>query len=209
MRRCPLMEKREPVVDVPKIGLLVSLAGVPGPDGLPGSALSLAPPIFPVQNRRGAKDMGRQDFLADEPWDQQHGPERIRTRVFHRSPGASLGGSLHELMPGSPGFRLHMHYGCEELFFVLSGRPVLRTGSGEEQLEPGAVVHCPEGVAGLHTFTNPTNEPVRILAVSAGRYPDVVAYPEHGIAWVATRDPDRDPDSDDRGIIARFDLPRT
>ncbi len=41
--------------------------------------------------------------------------------------------------------------------------------------------HCPEGRAGLHTFTNPTQEPARILAVSAGRYPDGVAYPEQGL----------------------------
>ena len=66
----------------------------------------------------------------------------------------------------------------------------------------------PEGLDGLHTFTNPTDEPVRILAVSTGRFPDVVAYPEHGIVWVATRDPDFPaPEGGDKGIIARFELP--
>lgn len=94
------------------------------------------------------------------------------------------------------------------MFFVVSGRPILRNGQTEEQLAPGDVVHCPEGHAGLHTFTNPTSQPARILAVSAGRFPDVVAYPEQGIAWVATRNPDFPrPEYGDQGIIARFDLP--
>jgi hypothetical protein len=32
-----------------------------------------------------------------------------------------LGASLIELLPGAPGGPLHMHYGVEEMFFVLSG----------------------------------------------------------------------------------------
>jgi hypothetical protein len=87
---------------------------------------------------------------------------------------------------------MHMHYGAEEMFFVLSGRPLFRNQHGEEALAPGDFVFCPEGRAGLHTFSNPTDEPVGILAISAGSFPDVVAYPEHGYPWVATRDPDPD-----------------
>jgi uncharacterized cupin superfamily protein len=152
--------------------------------------------------------VSRQNFLSDEHWDEIHEDAQIRTRIFDRSPGGRFGASLHEHLPGSPGFRLHMHYGAEEMFFVVSGTPTLRTGQTEEQLSPGDVVHCPEGIDGLHTFTNPTSEPARILAVSAGRLPDVVAYPEQGIAWVATRDPDFPaPETGDKGIIARFELP--
>ena len=152
--------------------------------------------------------MVRQSFLDDEPWDEMHEELALRTRAFARTPDQLLTGSLHELAPGSPGFRLHMHYGGEEMFFVLSGTPTLRTGTAEERLEPGAVVHCPEGRDGLHTFTNPTDQPVRLLAVSAGRFPDVVAYPEQGVAWVATRNPDFPaPTGGDAGIIARFELP--
>jgi mannose-6-phosphate isomerase-like protein (cupin superfamily) len=150
----------------------------------------------------------RQSFLNDEPWDETREALAIRTRVFERTPDQLLSASLHELAPGSPGFHLHMHYGAEEMFFVLSGTPTLRTGTAEEQLAPGDVVHCPDGRDGLHTFTNPTEQPVRLLAVSAGRFPDVVAYPEQGIAWVATRNPDfAAPPQGDPGIVARFELP--
>jgi uncharacterized cupin superfamily protein len=101
-----------------------------------------------------------------------------------------------------------MHYGAEEMFFVLSGRVLFRTQDGEEELGAGDYVSCPEGRAGLHGYSNPYDEPARILGISAGGFPDVVAYPEHGYAWVATRDPDPDlpPDPSDPGIIQRFDF---
>src|SRR5881409_1724246 len=50
--------------------------------------------------------------------------------------------------------------------------------------------------------------PARLLAISTKRFPDVVAYPERGVAWVATRHPERPvDDSADKGVIARFELP--
>ena len=66
---------------------------------------------------------------------------------------------------------------------------------------------CPDGRRGVHTFENHTDQPARILAISAGGFPDVVAYPEDGYAWVATRDPELDADDLDPGIIVRFELP--
>src|SRR5258708_38679430 len=105
------------------------------------------------------------NVYADEPWDRSAETMRIRTRFFGLPLGAKeLGASLHELLPGSTGFHLHAHYGMEELFFVLSGTPALRTGDGEEELAPGDVVFCPRGLAGLHTFTKQPNRWVRAPA---------------------------------------------
>ncbi|MBA3735197.1 MAG: cupin domain-containing protein [Actinobacteria bacterium] len=153
--------------------------------------------------------MTRLNFLDDEPWDETREDFGLRTRSFGHPLGADkLGASLLDLQPGAPEGWLHMHYGVEEMFFVLGGTPTLRTGSGEEQLSPGDVVYCPEGIEGLHTLSNPTDEPARILGVSTKRFPDVVAYPERGIAWVATRHPERPvAEGGDTGIIARFELP--
>jgi uncharacterized cupin superfamily protein len=149
------------------------------------------------------------NFLEDEPWDQVDDEHGVRTRWFGHPFGADvLGGSLIELAAGTPTSPLHMHYGVEEMFFVVSGAPSVRTPDGEEQLAPGDVLYYPEGPEGLHDFFNMSSEPARIIAVSSKRFPDVVAYPERGVAWVATRHPERPvPDGGDEGIIARFDLP--
>jgi uncharacterized cupin superfamily protein len=152
--------------------------------------------------------MKRQNLFSDL-WDGDSDEEGRRHQVFWRPDNARMGATLYELTPGAPEDRLHMHFGAEEMFFVLSGRPVFRNQQGREELAAGDVVFCPEGRAGLHAFSNPTDEPARILALSAGGFPDVVAYPEHGYAWVATRDPDPDllAQGGDPGIIARFEIP--
>jgi len=153
--------------------------------------------------------MRRLNFLDDQPWDEVDEESRLRARSFgHPFEADKLGASLRELLPGAPDAPLHMHYGVEEMFFVLAGTPTVRTPEGEEQLAPGDVVYFPEGEAGLHHFYNSTDETARILAVSTKRFPDVVAYPERGVGWVATRHPERPVEEGaDKGIIARFDLP--
>ena len=152
--------------------------------------------------------MTRQNLFSDV-WDADNEEDATRRRVFWRPDDARMGATLYELAPGAQEDRLHTHYGAEEMFFVLSGRPVFRNQHSEETLAAGDFVFCPEGRAGLHAFSNPTDEPAEILAISAGGFPDVVAYPEHGYAWVATRDPDPEllAKGGDPGIIARFEIP--
>jgi quercetin dioxygenase-like cupin family protein len=149
--------------------------------------------------------MNRQNLFADTPWDTEDEETGLAYRTFWRPDDARMGATLWELRPGAEGMRWHMHYGAEEMFFVLSGRVEFRTMEGEEELVAGDFVFCPEGRAGLHAYRNPYDEPARVLAMSAGGYPDVVAYPEHEYAWVATRVPELPP-GEDPGIIARFDF---
>ena len=152
--------------------------------------------------------MTRQNIFSDA-WDEANDEFRTRHRVFWRPGDARMGATLYELAPGAPDRRLHMHFGAEEMFFVLSGRPLFRNQHGREELAEGDFVFCPEGRAGLHAFSNPSDGPARLLAISAGSFPDVVAYPEDGYAWVATRDPDPEllARGGDPGIVARFEIP--
>src|SRR5436190_2147012 len=154
--------------------------------------------------------MNRQNLFSDT-WDGENEEDRTRHRVFWRPDDARMGATLYELAPDAPEMRMHMHFGAEEMFFVLGCRPIFRNQRGEEELAPGDFVFCPEGRAGLHTFSNRTEEPAQILAISAGSFPDVVAYPEHGYAWVATRDPDPEllARGGDPGIIAHREFDST
>ena len=83
---------------------------------------------------------------------------------------------------------------------------------GGEDAHPHAVlrpaVFCPRGVEGLHTFTNPTDAPARVLAVSTMPEPEVVLYPELGKVAVSTRNPfEPVPEGGDKGIVGMFDIP--
>ena len=153
--------------------------------------------------------MSRPNVFAEGPYDAEAEQMRIRSLFVAKRAGAQeLGASVHELLPGSPGFHLHAHYGMEELFVVLSGRPTLRTAGGEEELAPGDVVSMPRGLEGLHTFANRTEEPARVLAISTLPMPEVVLYPELGKFGVATRDPLAPvPEGGDAGVVGLFDLP--
>jgi uncharacterized cupin superfamily protein len=153
--------------------------------------------------------VSRPNVFADEPWDMTAEKMQIRSRFVGKAAGTKeLGASVHELLPGSTGFNLHAHYGMEELFVVLSGRPTLRTGSDEEELAPGDVVSMPRGIEGLHTFANRTDELARVLAISTVAVPEVVLYPELGKFGVATRDPFAPvPEGTHPGVVGLFDVP--
>ncbi len=56
-----------------------------------------------------------------------------------------MGATLWELGPGAEGMRWHMHYGAEEMLFVLSGRPMFRTMESEEELAPATSSSVPRG----------------------------------------------------------------
>ncbi len=130
----------------------------------------------------------------------------VRGRPVARPAGAhEIGATVYELAPGASGFNLHAHYGNEELFVVLQGRPTLRTLTDEEELAPGDVVACPRGREGTHTIANSSQEPALVLAVSTANYPDVVIYAETGMVGVATRHPFFPlPEGGDAGIVGVF-----
>jgi uncharacterized cupin superfamily protein len=147
-------------------------------------------------------------FRDDDGWDVDAERMQIRGRMVGRRAGSErLGTTVYELAPGASGFNLHAHYGMEELFVVLSGRPTFRDGATEEELAPGDVVSCLPGLRGLHTFANRSDEPARVLAISNTVEPEVVLYPEIGKVGVATRSPFEVPAGDDKGIVAMFDVP--
>jgi len=149
--------------------------------------------------------MTRQNLFSDT-WDGDD-EAGTRRRVFWRPDDARLGATLYELAPDTEESRIHMHYGAEEMFFVLSGRPVFRNQDGTEALAPGDFVFCPEGRAGCTRSAIRPTSPPRSSRSAPEASP--TSYPEHGYAWVATRDPDPEllAKGGDPGIIARFEIP--
>ena len=79
--------------------------------------------------------MRRLNFLEDEPWDEVEDDRRARW-FGHPFGTDQLGASLIEYLPQAPGGPLHMHYGVEEMFFVLSGTLTVRTPRERRSCHP-------------------------------------------------------------------------
>ncbi len=109
-------------------------------------------------------------------------------RIGEHAGGAELGATLYEILPGGAISPHHIHYGNEEILFVLSGSPELRTPNGLRLLETGAVVSFPRGRRGAHRVKNTSPEPARVLIVSTMNYPDVVEHPDTG-TWLSMSGP--------------------
>jgi uncharacterized cupin superfamily protein len=112
-----------------------------------------------------------------------------RARIGYELGSETVGVSLWELPPGEAAYPYHFHYSDEEVVIVLRGRPTLRTPAGHRRLEQGEAVRFELGEAGAHQLYNPTEEPVRFLAVSSHGSPDIVVYPDSNKVSAAERNP--------------------
>jgi len=99
-------------------------------------------------------------------------------RVGAAAGAEQLGATLYEVDPGGRVSPLHIHHANEEMLFVISGRPTLRTTDNERELEPGEVVAFLSGRRGAHQVLNRSDAPARVLIVSTMRYPEVVEHPD-------------------------------
>jgi uncharacterized cupin superfamily protein len=111
-------------------------------------------------------------------------------RVGAAAGAEKLGATLYEVDPGGRVSPLHIHHGNEELLFVVSGRPTLRTPDAERELEPGEVVAFLSGRRGAHQILNHSDASARVLIVSTKNYPEVVEHPDSNKVVAITGAPD-------------------
>ena len=87
--------------------------------------------------------------------------------------------SIYELPPGKSSYPYHYHTANEEIFYIISGKGLLRTPEGERTVAPGDIAIFPPSVRGAHKLTNLSEtEPLVYLDVDTNRLPDVVFYPD-------------------------------
>ena len=88
-----------------------------------------------------------------------------------------LGVSWFEIPPGKKAFPFHYHLANDEAVFVLEGEGVLRSGEEEAPLRAGDYIAFPPGPPG-HQIVNRSQAPLRYLALSTMREPEVAVYPD-------------------------------
>lgn len=97
-----------------------------------------------------------------------------------RPQGGRLGVNQMRLEPGRAGVPFHLHHREDEVFFVLSGRGVLRYGDEINELRPGDCVSCPAGTGVAHQLANPFDEDFVYLAIGPFDPHEVCEYPDSG-----------------------------
>src|SRR5699024_9510289 len=73
----------------------------------------------------------------------------------------------------------HSHHANEEMFFILEGSGTYRFGNNTYPIKSGDLLAAPVGGAEhAHQIVNDSQEPLKYLALSTMREPDVMEYPD-------------------------------
>lgn len=97
-----------------------------------------------------------------------------------RKRGGSLGINRMRVPPGQCGVPFHSHLREDEVFFVLSGRGVLRYGDALRTIRAGDCIACPAGTRTAHQIANPFDEDLVYLAIGPYDPHEVCEYPDNG-----------------------------
>jgi len=120
-----------------------------------------------------------EDDLDWTEYDHEGGETAFRRKQLADAVDADdIGCSLYELPAGKRSWPYHYHTANEEAFYVLAGDGTLRAADGEHPLRAGDYVALPADETGGHRVVNDGEDPLRYLAVSTMREPDVTMYPE-------------------------------
>ncbi|WP_249692311.1 cupin domain-containing protein [Stappia sp. WLB 29] len=92
-----------------------------------------------------------------------------------------LGARYVEVPAGKKAWPFHCHHANDEMFVILSGSGTLRYGCDEHAVIAGDVIVCPAGgPQTAHQLIAGPDGPLRYLAISSMREPDVMQYPDSG-----------------------------
>lgn len=95
-----------------------------------------------------------------------------------------LGVNLTRLPPGRALCPFHYHQREDEVFYVQSGRGVLRYGDELFDIGPGDCISCAAGNGMAHQIANPYDEDLVYLAIGPNDPDEVCVYPDSGKVMV-------------------------
>jgi uncharacterized cupin superfamily protein/glyoxylase-like metal-dependent hydrolase (beta-lactamase superfamily II) len=129
---------------------------------------------------RGGPDVNRIN-LGELAWRQRrnHGKYGADVAEVGLLIGARrLGYWVVRVQPGRRFCPLHTHDREEELFYVLEGRPTVRTSRGNVQLRPGDFIAFPVGERGAHQLLNETDGECALIMLGGNDDDEVCYYPD-------------------------------
>lgn len=112
---------------------------------------------------------------------KHEGYEHIRRDFIRWGEAEKMGVSLYEIPPKQSAYPYHYHHKNEELFYIISGKGVLKTPEGERPVQAGDLLFFPANEKGAHKLTNSSDtEKLVYLDVDVVHDLDVAVYPDSG-----------------------------
>ena len=105
------------------------------------------------------------------------------TPMRAKKPGA-LGMNVSRIRKGHAFCPFHYHLLEDEIFYVLSGRGVLRYGDELYELRAGDCISLPAGTKVAHQLANPYDEDLVYLGIGRNDPDEVCVYPDSGKVMV-------------------------
>ena len=87
---------------------------------------------------------------------------------------------MRQLDPGTYSCPYHFHRNAEEIFVILSGKAMLRTHNGFDEISAGDFAFFEMGATGAHQLYNHTEEVCEYLDIRTEAGIDVCEYPDSG-----------------------------
>jgi uncharacterized cupin superfamily protein len=89
--------------------------------------------------------------------------------------------SVYEIPPGKSAYPYHYHTMNEEAFYIISGRGILKTPSGEQEVSAGDFLFFPASEKGAHKLTNSSETDMLVyLDFDTHNEIDAAFYPDSG-----------------------------
>jgi len=87
--------------------------------------------------------------------------------------------SIYEIPPKKSAYPYHYHHKNEEVFYVISGKGILRTPEGEREVVSGDLLFFPADASGAHKLTNSSDDEMLVyLDFDTAHDIDVTMYPD-------------------------------
>ncbi len=122
--------------------------------------------------------------MDDAHWGCAFKPLTPALDALGKQGGVRLGMNLSRVPPGRSGCPFHAHAREDEVFYVLSGRGLLRYGDSVREIGPGDCIACPAGTGIAHQIGNPYDEDLVYLGVGVNDPHEVCTYPDSGKVMV-------------------------
>ena len=87
--------------------------------------------------------------------------------------------SIYEVPPGKSAAPYHYHMRNEEVFYILSGKGLLKSPEGEREVTTGDFIYFPNNENGAHKLTNMSQSELLIYAdFDIMHDPEIAFYPD-------------------------------